>query len=104
MRDHRYERRPANWLKLEGELLEESNRNARDINAFIHQMFDFQPFSDITRPASIIWLCTHCMDLPQERECYEFGKIKNHLLISHVLPFFSLSFCSIIFLVMPSRT
>ncbi|KAG0703640.1 hypothetical protein DFH29DRAFT_915440 [Suillus ampliporus] len=83
MREHRYERRPANWLKLEGELLEESNRNARDIHEFIQHMFDFQPFPDITQPANVVWLCAHCMDLPQERECYDLGKIKSHLLTSH---------------------
>jgi hypothetical protein len=47
-------------------------------------IFDFQPFSsDITHPASTIWLCVHCMDLPQERECYELGKMKNHLSTIH---------------------
>ncbi|KAG2122589.1 hypothetical protein DEU56DRAFT_831761 [Suillus clintonianus] len=80
MREHRYERRPAKWMRLEGELLEESNRNACEMHEYIHNMFDFP---DITQPASTIWLCTHCMDLPQERECHELGKIKNHLLTSH---------------------
>ncbi|KAG1742751.1 uncharacterized protein EDB91DRAFT_296179 [Suillus paluster] len=83
MREHRYERRTANWLKLEGELLEEANRNARDLTEIIQHMFDFQPFPNITQPANVIWLCAHCMDLPQERECYELGKIKSHLLTSH---------------------
>lgn len=82
MREHRPDRQPAKWKKLEGELLEESNRNACEMHKFI--IFDFQPFSsDITHPASTIWLCVHCMDLPQERECYELGKMKNHLSTIH---------------------
>lgn len=81
MREHRPDRQPAKWKKLEGELLEESNRNAPEMHKFMH-IFDFP---DIIQPASIIWLCVHCMDLPQERECYELGKMKNHLSTMHVL-------------------
>jgi hypothetical protein len=87
MREHRPDRQPAKWKKLEGELLEESNRNAPETHKFMH-IFDFQPFP----PASIIWLCVHCMDLPQERECYELGKMKNHLSTMHVLLLFSSHF------------
>ncbi|KAG2094820.1 hypothetical protein BD769DRAFT_1518437 [Suillus cothurnatus] len=45
MREHRPDRQPAKWKKLEGELLEESNRNACEMHKFI--IFDFQPFSTI---------------------------------------------------------
>ncbi|OJA11870.1 hypothetical protein AZE42_03262 [Rhizopogon vesiculosus] len=83
MRDHPYDRRTANWKKLEGELLEEANRNTRQITEFIHHMFDFQPYPHITDPASTVWLCAHCMDLSQEKECYELTKMKNHLHIVH---------------------
>lgn len=81
IREHRPDRQPPKWKRLEGELLEESNQNAR--NMHIH-IFDFPPFADITQPAAgVIWLCVHCMDLPQERECHELGKMKNHLSTIH---------------------
>lgn len=86
IRDHRHERGPTNWLKLEGELLEEANTNAREINDFLHHMSDLQPF--VSNPADSVWLCSHCLDLPQEKECYELSKIKDHLLTRHVLLLF----------------
>ncbi|KAL4070439.1 hypothetical protein J3A83DRAFT_4243270 [Scleroderma citrinum] len=30
-----------------------------------------------------IWLCTHCLDLPQERECMGLSKIKSHVSNTH---------------------
>jgi hypothetical protein len=95
MRDHRHDRRSANLLKLEGELLEESEREARKFTDIIHQMFNIQTF--ISDPRGTVWLCAHCMDLPQEKECYDLGKIKSHLLTTYVLLLFILSCMELLF-------
>jgi hypothetical protein len=34
---------------------------------------------NINPPEEAVWLCAHCLDLPQEKDCMELSKIKTHL-------------------------
>ena len=34
-------------------------------------------------PEETIWLCAHCLDLPNEAECMELSKIKTHLSMTY---------------------
>ncbi|KIL00812.1 hypothetical protein PAXRUDRAFT_821269 [Paxillus rubicundulus Ve08.2h10] len=40
---------------------------------------------NINPPEEAIWLCAHCLDLPQEKDCMEFSKIKTHLSLVHLV-------------------
>ncbi|KIJ66489.1 hypothetical protein HYDPIDRAFT_129407 [Hydnomerulius pinastri MD-312] len=34
-------------------------------------------------PEDVSWLCAHCLDLPQEKDCMELSKIKTHCTMMH---------------------
>ncbi|KAF9225272.1 hypothetical protein BS17DRAFT_872387 [Gyrodon lividus] len=38
---------------------------------------------NIDPPEEVVWLCAHCLDLPQEKDCMELSKIKTHLSVMH---------------------
>jgi hypothetical protein len=37
-------------------------------------------------PEEMVWLCAHCLDLPNEVECMELSKMKTHLSMTHSIP------------------
>jgi len=72
----------VSWVKIEGEDLENAKELetllSNDLSGENSQIDDMDPPSEL-----VVWLCAHCLDLPNQAGPRELYDIKSHLHVVH---------------------
>ncbi|KAG6335460.1 hypothetical protein ID866_3634 [Astraeus odoratus] len=80
-------RSDVKWKFIDEQLIDEiENVDNKTLDqvflaTFVSAFLGTSLHSDV--PEDAVWLCTHCVDLPAEREYMELSRVKSHLTLAH---------------------